>query len=450
MAETPPPDRRSSPPGVGWSQPTFTTQIRAPGPGPLPFSRPEERRLHQESIAFALVRAISRVPVVRRLAGAVPPSLGTTDRAAQAGDPDALLATPLYRRLDRLRSSGVYHRLWREGLRPLVRGRVSELDVGASAPAPGRPPVWSGVPAAPAAPLRLGRWLSHRVGEAIDLLKSVPFEEIQRRGWHFQPNHFYWPLNDVAFLRDNRDLWHDRGLPAGVDWDLDAQIAHARAASAYMRELDDVPEHLHGRTVQFAWDNQAFSAADAIVYYGLVRRLEPRRVIEVGSGWSSLLLARALARNERPCEVALVEPFPNEWLFDALPPDWEVHRSILQHADLRLFERLEPGDICFFDGSHCVRTAGDVNWFLFEVLPRLSPGVFVQIHDIFFPDDYHDTWIFDEGLSWNEQYPVQAFLMYNDAYRVHIANHALWRERRAEIDDLHGQDGGSLWLEKIG
>ena len=88
---------------------------------------------------------------------------------------------------------------------------------------------------------------------------------------------------------------------------------------------------------------------------------------------------------------------------------------IIQHADLGIFERLGPGDVCFYDGSHCVRTGGDVNWFLFEVLPRLAPGVYVQIHDIFLPDDYHDGWVFDEGLSWNEQYLVQAFLMHNDA-----------------------------------
>jgi hypothetical protein len=146
--------------------------------------------------------------------------------------------------------------------------------------------------------------------------------------------------------------------------------------------------------------------------------------------------------------VTLVEPLPHERLFGALPRRWEVHREIVQHADLTLFERLGSGDVCFYDGSHCVRTGSDVNWFVFEVLPRLAAGVFVQIHDIFLPDDYHDEWVFDEGLSWNEQYLVQAFLMNNDAYRVHIANHMLWRERPEELGALYAMDGGSLWLEK--
>jgi hypothetical protein len=96
-----------------------------------------------------------------------------------------------------------------------------------------------------------------------------------------------------------------------------------------------------------------------------------------------------------------------------------------------------------------VRTASDVNWFVFEVMPRLAPGVHVHVHDILFPEDYVDRWIFEEGLSWNEQYLIQAFLMHNDAYEVAIANHLLYCERRAEIDELHGEDGHSLWLRKL-
>ena len=79
--------------------------------------------------------------------------------------------------------------------------------------------------------------------------------------------------------------------------------------------------------------------------------------------------------------------------------------------------------MCFYDGSHVARAGSDVNWFLFEVLPRLKPGVMVHVHDIYWPDDYHDQWVYGDGLSWNEQYVLQAFLMHNSAYRVRLANH---------------------------
>src|SRR3954469_10332608 len=413
----------------GSSPPTFTAPLRGLGHGVAQIGR----RADEASVTFRAVRAVARVPGVRRLAGAIPRGTAPGRARVAARDPDAVLASPLYERLVRLRGAARYRRL---------RGRLRR---GAPAPSGDAAP-------APPAPPRLGPWASREVDAAIDLLRRVPFDELQRRGWHFQPNHFYWPLNDVAFLRDNPALWHDRGLPRDVDWDLDAQLAVARTVERYRPELADVPSDAGAggvESVEYAWNNGAFGGADAVVYYGLVRELRPRRVVEVGSGWSSLLLARALARHDAPCDVTLVEPFPDERTFAGLPPGWDVHRAILQHADLSLFERLGPGDICFYDGSHCARTAGDVNWFLFEVLPRLAPGVFVQVHDIFLPDDYHDAWIFDEGLSWNEQYVVQAFLMHNDAYRVHIANHMLYRERPDAVAGLYGMDGGSLWLEKL-
>src|SRR5215210_3399230 len=419
----------------GSSPPTFTAPLRGLGQGVAQLGRPEQR--HEESATFRAVRTVARVPGLRRVAGAIPPGTAPGRAAVAARDPDAVLASPLYERLVLLRGSERYRRL---------RGRLRP-EPGGTGAAGGREPA-----AAPAAPPLLGPWASREVDEAIDLLRRVPFDEIQRRGWHFQPNHFYWPLNDVAFLRDNPGVWHDRGLPRDVRWDLDGQLEVARTVERYRAELADVPPEARAggvESVEYAWNNGAFGGADAVVYYGLVRELRPRRVVEIGSGWSSLLLARALARNDAPCDVTLVEPFPDERIFGGLPAGWEVHRAILQHADLALFERLRPGDICFYDGSHCARAGGDVNWFLFEALPRLAPGVLVQIHDIFLPDDYHDEWVYDEGLSWNEQYLVQAFLMHNDAYRVRIANHMLYRERPDAIAELYGMDGGSLWLEKI-
>src|SRR3954447_10399798 len=409
----------------GSSPPTFTAPLRGLGRGVAQIGR----RADEASVTFRAVRAVARVPGLRRVAGAIPRAPVRAWVAAR--DPDAVLASPLYERLVRLGGAERYRRL---------RGRVAPEPVVASGDAAASPPP---------APPRLGPWASREVDAALDLLRRVPFDELQRRGWHFQPNHFYWPLNDVAFLADNPGLWHDRGLPREVDWDLDGQLEVARTVERYRPELADVPPEATPGRVEYVWNNGAFGGADAIVYYGLVRELRPRRVVEVGAGWSSLLLARALARNEEPCDVTLVEPFPDERTFAGLPAGWDVHRAILQHADLSLFERLGPGDICFYDGSHCARTAGDVNWFLFEVLPRLAPGVFVQVHDIFLPDDYHDAWVFDEGLSWNEQYMVQAFLMHNDAYRVHIANHMLYRERPDALAELYGMDGGSLWLEKL-
>src|SRR3954449_10647822 len=360
----------------GSSPPTFTAPLRGLGRGVAQIGR----RADEASVTLRAVRAVARVPGLRRVAGAIPRAPVRASVAAR--DPDAVLASPLYERLVRLRGAERYRRL---------RGRVAPEPVVASGDAAASPPP---------APPRLGPWASREVDAALDLLRRVPFDELQRRGWHFQPNHFYWPLNDVAFLADNPGLWHDRGLPREVDWDLDAQLEVARAVERHRSELADVPfERTPGR-VEYVWNNGAFGGADAIVYYGLVRELRPRRVVEVGSGWSSLLLARALGRNGTPCDVTLIEPYPNHELLSALPDGWEVQERPLQRAELAVFERLGPGDLCLFDGSHCAATASDVNWFVFEVMPRLARGVLVHIHDILLPEGFIERWILDEGLSW--------------------------------------------------
>jgi len=181
-------------------------------------------------------------------------------------------------------------------------------------------------------------------------------------------------------------------------------------------------------------------------------------VVEIGAGWSCLLMADALNRNQeegsKPTQVTQIEPYPRRELLSALPAHWKMHDVILQRADLGLFESLEAGDVCFYDGSHVARAGSDVVWFFFEVLPRLKPGVLVHIHDIFWPSDYPDEWIFERGQTWNEQYVLQAFLMYNNSFEPVICNSMLFQLRRETVKELYQStpetqhSGVSVWLRR--
>lgn len=149
--------------------------------------------------------------------------------------------------------------------------------------------------------------------------------------------------------------------------------------------------------------------------------------------------------------VDQIEPYPRRELLSALPSHWTLHETTLQRAPLAVFDALESGDVCFFDGSHVARAASDVVWFFFEVLPRLRPGVVVHIHDVFWPSDYPDQWIFERGQTWNEQYVLQAFLMYNERFAPLICNAALVQLRAETLDELYretgvGSNGVSAWL----
>jgi hypothetical protein len=164
------------------------------------------------------------------------------------------------------------------------------------------------------------------------------------------------------------------------------------------------------------------------------------------------MLERAVAVNGAQCDVTVIEPFRDEDVLHDVPGAWRMHEQPVQLEPLSTFEALRPRDIVFYDGSHCVRTASDVNWVFFEVLPRLAPGVWIHIHDLMWPEDYPTHWVLDTGLSWNEQYLVQAFLMGNAFYRVRLGVKMLSVLRREEVKALYpdGFQGGSVWLEKVG
>ena len=288
---------------------------------------------------------------------------------------------------------------------------------------------------------------------AIEVLKATPFAEVQEAGYHFQANDYYSPLNDVVFLKENLDLWKNRPLPLAIDWNTQEQILVAQKVGSYVDELRDVPRNHQAGKVEYCWNNPMWNNTDALVQYGLLRDLKPKRVVEVGCGWSSLLMMRALARNQTACEVTQVEPYPNEALFNLFPPDWQLYKSTLQRAPSYIFEALEAGDILFYDGSHCSKVASDVNWFFFEILPKLAPGVIIHIHDIFLPGDYPDLWIFDRGQTWNEQYVLQAFLMNNSDYKILIANAYLFLTHEKQLAKFYGgvqpPYGCSFWMQKL-
>jgi hypothetical protein len=388
-------------------------------PGYPPVSR-WERVLHAEqSLAHRLLPALARRPRLRKLlriptALAEPPENSLHSREKRVNE---IRRTPIGLALDFNRAQP-------------VRSTVH--------PRPGRPP-------------RLGPTLAQEVDRAIEVLRHVPFEELQRRGWHLVRNNFASPLNDLDFLRANPHLWLRPRWPTEIDLDLDSQEELMRRLGAHAGELPRALQAGDWRVEELIWDAGTFAPGDAYAYYGLVRKLKPRRVVEVGAGHSSIVLARAVAANGDSPKVTLIEPNPSQPLFEMFPKDWKIVPDLVQDVGFEPFERLEAGDMLFYDGSHCVRTASDVNWMFFEVFPRLQRGVWIHVHDIFWPLDYPVGWVLDNALAWNEQYLLQAFLMYNDQYRVRLALAALMFDRSERLEQLFpaGTLGGSVWLEKV-
>jgi hypothetical protein len=270
------------------------------------------------------------------------------------------------------------------------------------------------------------------------------------------PGHFYSPHPDLDEYEARVErLLDPQSEPAGIDLHEADQLELLEALGAFVAEAR-FPDHRDGST-RYWFDNPAYAWSDGIVLHAMLRHLRPRRVIEVGSGYSSAMLLDTVdGWLGGDTDVTFVEPYP-ELLHSLLRPEDPARVTIIeqpvQDVDLGLFAQLGPRDVLFIDSTHVVKPGSDVNHLTFEVLPRLRAGVWVHVHDVFFPFEYPPPWV-REGRAWHEAYLMRAFLMFNSTFEIRwfqgllVARH---RERLAErFPHFSKGEGGSLWLEKVG
>src|SRR5260370_38814723 len=128
---------------------------------------------------------------------------------------------------------------------------------------------------------------------------------------------------------------------------------------------------------------QAWSPSlDAAVADALVRERKPQRIVEVGSGHSTRVLAMALGGMG---EILAIDPAPRADI--AGLPGVRVVPSTVQATPAQLFDGLKAGDGLFIDSSHILMPGSDVDLLLNRVLPRLPAAGLGQNHYIFLPFD---------------------------------------------------------------
>jgi hypothetical protein len=272
------------------------------------------------------------------------------------------------------------------------------------------------------------------------------------------PNgHFYSPVVDPSEIAPRTArLWPEKPECLGIDFGeqrhrdiLENVLPRHLPRYDYLEVLDETPtlDRFFTRNSQFGW-------LDSRTLFAFLNEWRPRRMIEVGSGYSSLLVAdvnrRFLAHS---LDFTCIEPYPREFLKQRIDGITRVLEAKVQDVDPAEFERLEAGDVLFVDSSHVAKTGSDVNHLVFEVFPRLRRGVRIHIHDVFLPAEYPKEWVLEENRSWNEQYVIRALLMHSTAFRVlfgcyyaYLAFPELVRSALDANGAVFG--GGSLWIEK--
>ena len=265
--------------------------------------------------------------------------------------------------------------------------------------------------------------------------------------------HYYEPL--FNFIDIKRSLREDRNLP-GLNLNVSEQLDLIGKFN-YNFELLKFSTHQQTK-LEFYYNNPSFASGDAEYLYNIIRHFKPRRMIEIGSGFSTLMAINAICMNKieshnYTCEQICIEPYEMNWLEDV---DVKLERKLVENVDKSLFFSLSKNDILFIDSSHIIRPQGDVLFEYLEILPILNSGVIVHIHDIFTPKDYLNELVLDEMRFWNEQYLLEAFLSNNSEFRIIGALNYLTHHHPQELSkccpilkqQIAEREPGSFWIVK--
>jgi predicted O-methyltransferase YrrM len=282
------------------------------------------------------------------------------------------------------------------------------------------------------------------------------FRLLERLGIHLTPNHYHFPIPDTSRLEDA--IWTRASELPGVEMNEPEQLVLLdRLSSAYANEWAGLPRTRPQSPNAFHLENGHFETVDAEMYYGLIRERAPRRILEIGSGFSSRLALAALEKNREAGKsgaITLCDPHPPAWAHAGRGAIDRIIPSQVQGISLTEFTSLSANDMLFIDSSHVLAIGSDVQFLFLEALPRLRPGVLVHVHDIFFPEEYPRYWVRDRLRFWNEQYLLQAFLAFNPRFRVLWASHWIavkypGRLQQAIPSFVPGKSPGSFWMERV-
>ena len=287
-----------------------------------------------------------------------------------------------------------------------------------------------------------------RLIKFIGLKKFVASKFIfSRTGIFPLVDHYYEPrFNFENYEQLNREL-------GAIDYNHTNQLAVLKSFS-YREELKNLPK---SRTTEnkFFYNNGSFPAGDAECYYSIIREYKPSRIIEIGSGYSTLLAIEAINMNLSEnrtfsTELICIEPFEFPWLEEL---GVKVIREKVENVNLDLFNKLESGDILFIDSTHMIKPQGDVTFEVLQILPKLKSGTLIHFHDIFTPLDYPESWLKQEFRLWNEQYLVEAFLADNDSFDIFLALSFLNITSQSDLLSAfpvlsESETPSSLWLKK--
>jgi Methyltransferase domain len=276
------------------------------------------------------------------------------------------------------------------------------------------------------------------------------------------PGHFYSPVNDsdqidAGKLSARRASLNPSDFPE-LRLDLASFEQLWKSFAPYQRQFAFPPTQ--NSDFRYYSVNPVYGVGDALILHSMIGSLKPRRIVEIGSGFSSAAMLDTVDQFKIDTKITFIEPYPDRLKALLRPDDWtrcEIVLRPIQDTSSETYSDLGNDDILFVDSTHVMKSGSDVNFEIFEILPRLSTGVVVHFHDIFWPFEYPADWLINRGYSWNELYGLRAFLAYNEAFDVIFFNDLFGLRCHTTIQETDlpaaaagalRSMGGGLWLKK--
>lgn len=283
----------------------------------------------------------------------------------------------------------------------------------------------------------------------------------------------HFPLHQSAFMRIGvfpiQDLYYDPQFKFPIDFDasqkrklfinfrVEDQLNSIQQLnySNELLQLKQLPALPLNGVPSFFMQNPAFGPGDADMYYLMIRNLKPKRVVEIGSGYSTMLAIAAIRKNKAEgyeTQLTCIEPYETSWLDET--NEVELIRKKVEEVDIHFFTSLTENDILFIDSSHIIRPNNDVLFEYLELMPQIGKGVYIHIHDIFSPRNYRQDWITTEFRFWNEQYLLEAFLYCNSdfeiVYSLNLLKNDFYDHTKQVLKNLTpDSQPASFWIKRV-
>jgi hypothetical protein len=274
------------------------------------------------------------------------------------------------------------------------------------------------------------------------------------------PIHYYSPIPDIEDL-EKRKVWDKKSQLTGIDFPIEKQLEFIKILGEKYGSECDWPLSPTGNPAQFYVNNVSFSYGCAAVLHSMIRYFKPKKIIEIGSGNSSLVISEAITdnRNENfPVEYVIIDPYPLDIIKNELK---NITKLIIEKGELMdsaFFDQLQKNDILFIDSGHTVKTGSDVNYLILDILPRIKPGVVIHFHDISLPYEYPKIYYTNPQFRvfWTEAYLLQAFLSFNPYFEVLLAMNLIMKDKAGDFQrsfphydpDIHKSISGSFWIRR--